>query len=40
MFVDDRAGNVAPPRGLGIRAIHHTTPATTREALRAAGVRI
>jgi putative hydrolase of the HAD superfamily len=40
VFVDDRAGNIAPANELGIRGIHHTSAATTREALRAAGVRI
>ena len=40
VFVDDRATNIAPARELGIRAIHHTSAASTREALRAAGIRI
>lgn len=40
VFVDDRAGNVAPARDLGLIAIHHTSAETTREALRAAGVAI
>lgn len=40
VFVDDRAGNVAPAVELGMRAIHHADATTTREALRAAGVRI
>lgn len=38
-FVDDRPANVAPAGELGMRAIHHTDPETTRAALRAAGVR-
>ena len=40
VFVDDRATNIAPARELGINGIHHTSAATTRDALRAAGVKI
>ncbi len=40
VFVDDRAGNVAAARELGIIGIQHTSAATTRDALRAAGVKI
>lgn len=40
VFVDDRAANVAIAHELGMVAIHHTSPASTREALRAAGIRI
>ncbi len=40
VFVDDRAGNIAPARELGINGIHHTSATTTRDALRAAGVKI
>lgn len=40
VFVDDRAGNVAPAAKLGIVGIQHTTAAATRVALRAAGVKI
>ncbi len=40
VFVDDRTGNVQTAVELGIHGIHHTAAATTREALRAAGVRI
>ena len=40
VFVDDRPGNVAPAAELGIHGIPHMAAATTREALRAAGVRI
>lgn len=39
-FVDDRPVNVAPANALGMRTIHHTSADSTREALRAAGVRI
>ncbi|CAN5831169.1 HAD family phosphatase [soil metagenome] len=39
VFVDDRSGNVKTAVELGIHGIHHTTATTTREALRAAGVR-
>lgn len=40
VFVDDRAVNLTPARDLGIHSIHHTSAATTRAALRAAGVKI
>lgn len=40
VFVDDRATNIAPARELGIIGIHHTSAAVTRDALRAAGVKI
>lgn len=40
VFVDDRAANVATAVELGIHGIQHTDAASTREALRAAGVRI
>ena len=40
VFVDDRPENVAPAEELGVRAIRHVSAASTREALRAAGVRI
>lgn len=40
VFVDDRAGNIGSARELGIVGIHHTSAASTRDALRAAGVKI
>ncbi len=40
VFVDDRSGNVSTAVELGIHGIHHTAASLTREALRAAGVRI
>ena len=40
VFVDDRAGNIAPAVALGIRGIQHSAAATTRDALRAQGVKI
>jgi putative hydrolase of the HAD superfamily len=40
VFVDDRAGNIAPARALGMVAIQHTSAAATREALGAAGVKL
>jgi FMN phosphatase YigB (HAD superfamily) len=40
VFIDDLAPNVAGARGCGWHAIHHVSPASTRSALRALGVRL
>jgi len=40
VFVDDLPPNVAGAEACGWRAIHHRSPAATRERLRALGVRL
>ncbi len=40
VFVDDRTGNIASAVELGVHGVHHTTATTTRETLRALGVKI
>jgi FMN phosphatase YigB (HAD superfamily) len=40
VFVDDLEPNVAGARACGWNAIHHASPADTRRALRALGVRL
>lgn len=40
VFVDDLAPNVAGAEACGWRAIHHRSPAETRQRLRALGVRL
>jgi 2-haloacid dehalogenase len=40
VFVDDLPPNVAGAEACGWRAIHHRSPAGTRERLRALGVRL
>jgi putative hydrolase of the HAD superfamily len=40
VFVDDRTGNIESAVELGIHGVHHTAAASTRETLRALGVRI